>query len=57
MRVRHAVPTNLPATCYRGPIYSVHGLSRALAAGDINVRVFMTNIDGARVFGAHNGYG
>ena len=31
LRVLHVVPTYLPATRYGGPIYSVHGLARALS--------------------------
>jgi glycosyltransferase involved in cell wall biosynthesis len=46
MRVLHVVPTYLPATRYGGPIYSVHGLCRALAANGHDVHVFTTNVDG-----------
>jgi glycosyltransferase involved in cell wall biosynthesis len=47
MRVLHVVPTYLPATRYGGPIYSVHGLCKALAADGHEVHVFTTNVDGA----------
>lgn len=40
------VPTYLPATRYGGPIYSVHGLCKALAALGHDVHVFTTNVDG-----------
>ncbi len=43
------MPTYLPATRYGGPIYSVHGLCKALAARGHDVRVFTTNVDGAGV--------
>lgn len=49
MRILHVVPTYLPATRYGGPIYAVHGLCRALAERGHDVRVFTTNVDGARV--------
>lgn len=32
LKLLHVVPTYLPATRYGGPIYSVHGLCKALAA-------------------------
>jgi glycosyltransferase involved in cell wall biosynthesis len=47
LRLLHVVPTYLPATRYGGPIYSVHGLCRALAARGHRVRVLTTNVDGA----------
>lgn len=46
MRLLHVVPTYLPATRYGGPIVSVHGLCRALAARGHEVHVFTTNVDG-----------
>jgi glycosyltransferase involved in cell wall biosynthesis len=46
MRILHVVPTYLPATRYGGPIYSVHGLCKALAALGHEVSVFTTNVDG-----------
>lgn len=46
LRILHVVPTYLPATRYGGPIYSVHGLCRALAAQGHEVHVFTTNVDG-----------
>ena len=49
MRILHVVPTYLPATRYGGPIYAVHGLSRALAAEGCDVHVYTTNVDGSGV--------
>lgn len=46
MRLLHVVPTYLPATRYGGPIYSVHGLCKGLAATGQDVQVFTTNVDG-----------
>src|SRR5690242_8046228 len=46
MRLLHVVPTYLPATRYGGPIYSVHGLCRALARRGHEVHVLTTNVDG-----------
>jgi len=46
MRILHVVPTYLPAVRYGGPIYSVHGLCKALAAQGHEVHVFTTNVDG-----------
>lgn len=46
MRILHSVPTYLPATRYGGPIYSVHGLCRALVALGHEVHVFTTSVDG-----------
>lgn len=48
MRIAHIVPTYLPATRYGGPIYSVHGLCRALAEIGHDVHVFTTSVDGPR---------
>jgi glycosyltransferase involved in cell wall biosynthesis len=48
LRILHVVPTYLPATRYGGPIASVHGLCRALAARGHDVHVFTTNVDGDR---------
>jgi len=49
MKLLHVVPTYLPAVRYGGPIYSVHGLCRALAHRGHAVKVFTTNVDGAGV--------
>lgn len=49
MRILHVVPTYLPATRYGGPIYSVHGLCKALVARGHEVHVFTTNVDGLGV--------
>jgi glycosyltransferase involved in cell wall biosynthesis len=46
MRIVHIVPTYLPATRYGGPIYSVHGLCRGLAAAGHDVTVYTTSVDG-----------
>ncbi len=46
MRLLHIVPTYLPAVRYGGPIFTVHGLCRALAARGHQVDVFTTSIDG-----------
>lgn len=46
MKVLHVVPSYLPATRYGGPIYSVHGLCKALAQRGHEVSVFTTNVDG-----------
>jgi glycosyltransferase involved in cell wall biosynthesis len=46
MRILHVVPTYVPAYRYGGPIYSVHGLCRALARRGLKVEVFTTNVDG-----------
>lgn len=46
MRILHVVPTYLPARRYGGPIVSVHGLCRALAARGHEVVVATTNVDG-----------
>src|SRR5688572_30664231 len=49
MKILHVVPTYYPAIRYGGPIRSVHGLSKALAAKGHDVTVFTTNIDGPGV--------
>ena len=49
MRILHVVPTYLPAVRYGGPIFSVHGLLRALATAGHDVHVFTTNVDGVGV--------
>jgi glycosyltransferase involved in cell wall biosynthesis len=46
LRILHVVPSYLPATRYGGPIYSVHGLCKALAALGHDVHVYTTNVDG-----------
>ena len=46
MRVLHILPSYLPAVRYGGPILSVHGLCKALAARGHHVEVFTTNVDG-----------
>ncbi len=46
MRILHVVPSYLPAVRYGGPILSVHGLCKALAARGHAVEVFTTNVDG-----------
>src|SRR5262245_10785748 len=46
MRILHIVPTYYPATRYGGPIRSVHGLARSLAARGHVVHVYTTNVDG-----------
>jgi glycosyltransferase involved in cell wall biosynthesis len=46
MQILHVTPTYLPAVRYGGPIYSVHGLCKALAARGHDVHVFTTNVDG-----------
>ena len=46
MRILHVVPTYIPAFRYGGPIHSVHGLCRALAARGHEVEVATTNVDG-----------
>jgi len=42
----HIVPTYRPAWRYGGPIYSVHGLCKAIAQQNNNVSVYTTNVDG-----------
>lgn len=46
MRILHVVPTYIPAWRYGGPIQSVHGLCKALAARGHAVEVATTNVDG-----------
>jgi len=46
LKVLHVVPSYLPARRYGGPIYSVHGLCKALAQRGHEVAVFTTNVDG-----------
>ena len=46
MRILHVVPSYLPAVRYGGPVLSVHGLCKALAARGHEVHVFTTNVDG-----------
>lgn len=46
MRLLHVVPTYFPATRYGGPIWSVHGLCKALAARGHDVHVATTSVDG-----------
>ena len=46
MKVLHILPSYLPAVRYGGPILSVHGLCKALAARGHEVEVFTTNVDG-----------
>lgn len=48
LRILHVVPSYLPATRYGGPIYSVHGLCKALSRAGHDVHVFTTNVDGER---------
>lgn len=43
------MPSYLPAVRYGGPIYTVHGLCRALAERGHDVQVFTTNVDGPGV--------
>jgi glycosyltransferase involved in cell wall biosynthesis len=46
MRIVHVVATYLPAIRYGGPIQSVHGACRALAARGHDVHVVTTSVDG-----------
>jgi glycosyltransferase involved in cell wall biosynthesis len=46
VRILHVVPSYYPALRYGGPIRSVHGLCKALAASGHEVHVFTTNVDG-----------
>lgn len=46
LEILHVVPTYLPATRYGGPIYSVHGLCRALVRRGHRVEVLTTSVDG-----------
>jgi glycosyltransferase involved in cell wall biosynthesis len=49
VRILQITPTYLPATRYGGPIYSVHGLSKALSLRGHEVQVYTTNVDGTGV--------
>ncbi len=46
MRILHVVPTYMPAWRYGGPIRSVHGLCKALAACGHDVHVYTTSVNG-----------
>lgn len=46
LRLVHVIPSYLPAIRYGGPMASVHGLCRALAARGHQVDVVTTNVDG-----------
>ena len=46
MNILHVAPSYFPAVRYGGPIASVHGLCKALAARGHNVEVMTTSIDG-----------
>jgi glycosyltransferase involved in cell wall biosynthesis len=46
VKILHVVPTYLPARRYGGPIYTVHGLCKALVARGNEVSVATTNVDG-----------
>ncbi len=46
VKILHVVPSYLPAVRYGGPIVSVHGLCKTLAARGHDVEVFTTNVDG-----------
>lgn len=46
LKILHVVPTYLPATRYGGPIYSVHGLCKALVRKAHEVHVVTTSVDG-----------
>src|SRR5215472_4904468 len=48
MRILHVASTYLPSL-RGGPIFSVHGLCRSLAARGHEVQVFTTNIDGSGI--------
>ncbi len=45
MKILHVVPTYVPAWKHGGPIRSVHGLCKALAARGHQVTVFTTDVD------------
>ncbi len=49
MRLAHVVPSYFPARRYGGPIWSVHGLCKALVAAGHRVDVYTTNVDGPKV--------
>ena len=46
MRILQVIPTYLPAWRHGGPIYAVHGLSKALIQAGHEVEVFTTNVHG-----------
>jgi len=46
VRILHVVPTYVPAWRYGGPIHSVHGLCKALAARGHDIEVVTTSVDG-----------
>ncbi len=46
MKILHIVPTYIPAYRYGGPIYSVHGLCKALVKLGHEVHVYTTNVNG-----------
>jgi glycosyltransferase involved in cell wall biosynthesis len=46
VRILHVVPTYVPAWRYGGPIHSVHGLCKALAARGHDIEVATTSVDG-----------
>jgi glycosyltransferase involved in cell wall biosynthesis len=48
VKILHVVPTYMPAWRYGGPIRSVHGLCRGLAARGNDVHVYTTSVDGPR---------
>ncbi|HEX7182459.1 MAG TPA: glycosyltransferase [Thermoanaerobaculia bacterium] len=45
MKILHVVPTYVPAWRHGGPIRSVHGLCKALAARGHEITVFTTDVD------------
>jgi glycosyltransferase involved in cell wall biosynthesis len=47
MKILHVVPSYYPAVRYGGPIRSVHGLARGLAARGHEVHVYTTNVNGS----------
>jgi len=49
MRILLFAPNYLPATRYGGPIWSSHGLAKALVGLGHDVHVFTTNVDGPGV--------
>src|SRR5215472_692462 len=49
MRILHVVPTYFPAVHHGGPLFSVHGLCRSLAARGHELQVLTTNIDGPEI--------
>jgi glycosyltransferase involved in cell wall biosynthesis len=48
VKILHVVPSYFPAVRYGGPIHSVNGLCKALAARGHEIEVFTTNVDGAK---------